>query len=1101
MKSAKQFAAAALALPLLALSVMAAAAAPFTVAVTGLDDKPVAGARLIVTTFSDWKSVDFTTDEKGRFAGNLETAPRYEKNIGRVVIAAPGFGISGGALKVGDNVFHLEPARRIEGAVKDAAGKPVEGAKVRLSRVSGDQGFQSPVFAYLSGETDSKNALQREYSAQSDAQGHWQINGLPESGTASVALEDERFVRAAAQVDLKSSVPAPPLVARPAAFFTGRVVYEGGNAAANIEVAAQGQSAQDGWSSAKTDANGVFKLSSLPSGSFNVSVTEASGQWVAAAKEGAVAREGESVALGDLVLTHGVLVIGKVVDEQSGAPLQGAQVGAYGPQHPRSSAQVSSADTDARGEYSLRVAPGENYLYVMGLPAGYVRPRQEEAGNVTLTLQSGEKKTADFRLPKALTLSGIAVDEKGDPVANVQLTLGDSWEGHAANSDARGAWKIEGLSGTETRLSAAGDWEVVQPKTVVWTDAPPLRVVLRRITLAQVQGRVVTPRGEPIPGAQLRLNVSVTYADGRGTSRPVQLQSDAAGRFALPDMRPEEKITLRAAKENYAFVSGGAIGERANGKIQVSDIVLAPLEARAAGRVLAADGKPLEGALVFSPAATKPPVRSGADGTFVLENLAAGDIELMAARGTDFGRVLANAQIENAPAAVIEVMPQTPLKSSDIARGAAILRDLKERSAGTDYYAKDSLDYTLLDYSPSAYLKRNGKALETLDDNFLASIIAQFAAADPQAALPLIPRLEKIATPENRARSAASLGLALADAQPEIANQLYRAARAALQTQNGKMPAMSSQPGSVLLAHLATAALAERLKKPEAAQQMEWAFTIAEQLGNGARVMALTDVANEIGPLYPPLLRRLYDEIGRLPEPATRPEIGNESPAYGRAVIAPLLIEAIGENDPQGALAIARGVRSSSNGQSANALALAATFQKGEAAAPVFREAMEATAADYRAVIAQSKIAALAYSKNPALGQQLFEEVEGRLQNRDDRGSEYSQGDDVAAFAFYFARVDAAQSRALIESAWAGSKQNRGGERNWGSSNLVTAMAAVDVERALQMASELNNLNARFDVQRKIAQYVLASDEVRRMLPFDRWNASDTWSPGTPTGW
>jgi hypothetical protein len=43
--------------------------------------------------------------------------------------------------------------------------------------------------------------------------------------------------------------------------------------------------------------------------------------------------------------------------------------------------------------------------------------------------------------------------------------------------------------------------------------------------------------------------------------------------------------------------------------------------------------------------------------------------------------------------------------------------------------------------------------------------------------------------------------------------------------------------------------------------------------------------------------------------------------------------------------------------------------------------------------------------------------------------------------------------------------------------------------------------DGHFDAQRKIAQYVLATDAVRRTMPFDRWTASDTWRPGTPSGW
>ncbi|MDQ2686344.1 MAG: hypothetical protein M3Y28_00590 [Armatimonadota bacterium] len=59
----------------------------------------------------------------------------------------------------------------------------------------------------------------------------------------------------------------------------------------------------------------------------------------------------------------------------------------------------------------------------------------------------------------------------------------------------------------------------------------------------------------------------------------------------------------------------------------------------------------------------------------------------------------------------------------------------------------------------------------------------------------------------------------------------------------------------------------------------------------------------------------------------------------------------------------------------------------------------------------------------------------------------------------------------------------------------------MDTNRALKLADGISDVNFRFDAQRKVAQYVLAPTSVRRTLRFDRWSATDTWRPGTPTGW
>ena len=57
---------------------------------------------------------------------------------------------------------------------------------------------------------------------------------------------------------------------------------------------------------------------------------------------------------------------------------------------------IIGSETDEHGRYSLRVAPGESYIYVAD-------SRVENAGrqgfnDATVTLREGERKTIDFRV-------------------------------------------------------------------------------------------------------------------------------------------------------------------------------------------------------------------------------------------------------------------------------------------------------------------------------------------------------------------------------------------------------------------------------------------------------------------------------------------------------------------------------------------------------------------------------------------------------------------------------------------------------------------------------------------------------------------------------
>ena len=87
-------------------------------------------------------------------------------------------------------------------------------------------------------------------------------------------------------------------------------------------------------------------------------------------------------------LIRGVEVEGTVVAQGTGTPVEGAQVGVYGPFRPRTSAMTIGAMTDARGRYHYRLPSGETYFYVMGPPDGFTR-LSGEGSSRTVTIPDG----------------------------------------------------------------------------------------------------------------------------------------------------------------------------------------------------------------------------------------------------------------------------------------------------------------------------------------------------------------------------------------------------------------------------------------------------------------------------------------------------------------------------------------------------------------------------------------------------------------------------------------------------------------------------------------------------------------------------------------
>ena len=178
--------------------------------------------------------------------------------------------------------------------------------------------------------------------------------------------------------------------------LVGKVRYEDGRPAADVHVAAQIQNVavmklfdalrqqtgatngspmqvpkkeqEESWNSAVSKPDGTYTLPVGAGIPYNVMVMDNTGLWVAAAAEGVSSPQHTTTHVPDLVLTKGAIVEG-VVTNNLGLPVLGAGVASYGPHRPDSSAAVTFTNTDQAGHYRLRVAPGRNRIYTVGVPS------------------------------------------------------------------------------------------------------------------------------------------------------------------------------------------------------------------------------------------------------------------------------------------------------------------------------------------------------------------------------------------------------------------------------------------------------------------------------------------------------------------------------------------------------------------------------------------------------------------------------------------------------------------------------------------------------------------------------------------------------------
>ncbi len=213
------------------------------------------------------------------------------------------------------------------------------------------------------------------------------------------------------------------------AILVGKVRYEDGRPAAGVQVFAQIQNdammklldalrppvgatnsgpipvpkkeREQSGNYAVTKPDGTYTLPVGADIPYNIMVIDNTGLWAAAAAEGVSGRQHTTTNVPDLVLTKGAIIEG-VVTNNLGLPVSGAGVASYGPHRPDSSAAVTSTNTDQAGHYRLRVAPGRNRIYTVGVPS------QSNSVYVSenVSVAAGEVSTVNLKITEEPGTSG-----------------------------------------------------------------------------------------------------------------------------------------------------------------------------------------------------------------------------------------------------------------------------------------------------------------------------------------------------------------------------------------------------------------------------------------------------------------------------------------------------------------------------------------------------------------------------------------------------------------------------------------------------------------------------------------------------------------------
>lgn len=340
----------------------------------------------------------------------------------------------------------------------------------------------------------------------------------------------------------------------------------------------------------------------------------------------------------DTAAARGRLTV-RVLREQDGKPAPGQwlRVHCWGATNPYFN--TLEGQTDAQGIAQFAVPAGE-----------VLASLHRSAGDKALesaSVKPDEETVIELILSRGITLEGEVVDLAGVPVAEAEIWLSDEGNldgGHAvALSDQDGRFLVEAVgSGHWIGARKAGHGPAVMPMLIAAEGARlPLRLVLQGPGGA-LHGRVTDPNGAPVAGAAVKIGADEPQrgklADGSSGFRMPgpRLTTDKDGRFAAEGLEPgSTPVQVRA--ERWGLWRGTA--DIPPGSAAQLDVQLAP-GVRARGRVTEESGEPAARAWIgtgdygfadFS-------ARAAADGSFLLEGLPAGELELFAHAREDEGR-------------------------------------------------------------------------------------------------------------------------------------------------------------------------------------------------------------------------------------------------------------------------------------------------------------------------------------------------------------------------------------------------------------------------------------------------------------------------------
>ena len=504
------------------------------------------------------------------------------------------------------------------GRVVDHLGKPVAGAEVvpilfirpQTKKRSGSD------YARLSPE------IARDYAAKTGADGSFVLKGVPRDMEVAANVSAPGF--GTPRINWRTDGPVSITLDGRVGRIRGRVIVpadRGERGAIPLSVRRtvadeERKEANPGWFYFKTIAvgdDGTFRFDDLPPGRYQIELGfDADSPYRAEPLKDIEVGPGAEVAGLEVPLRALLTVRGRVVDAEDGRGIAHVAIEAYLDER-QSLMHQGRTETDAEGRYEVHVSPGTVLIEPSVAAKDHLPLDHDECPRHVV---KADRDWPDLKLPRAGSLSGIAVDAEGKPVdgAEVYLVLPGMNRGFAADGPIRtgpdGTFRVEQIDPEDTlplrvrTKEAATDGPlVVRPKE----QKEPVSVTLDPKHAFRVRGVVKDRAGRPIAGARVALWWNRRYHTEKARYATMGLGSvlethatDASGRFASNALWPGDSYHVAIGAEGHNAAESSQVEGRAGATHDYGTITLIAAGGHLAGRVVDSTGKPVAGVTVFN---------------------------------------------------------------------------------------------------------------------------------------------------------------------------------------------------------------------------------------------------------------------------------------------------------------------------------------------------------------------------------------------------------------------------------------------------------------------------------------------------------------------